>query len=137
MSIPDGMMYKYYTLLTDDNLQEIKALHPRQAKSRLAKAIITQYYSAELARKADEEFDRVFASKELPQDMPHARGAFPLALVDIMVEAGLCKSKNEARRLIRQNAVEFEGARIIDESHSLTGPGILKVGSRRFLKITA
>ena len=137
MSIPDEMMYKYYTLLTDEQLEQVKALHPRQAKARLATAIITQYYSTELAKKAEEEFDRVFSSKELPEDMPHARCAFPASCVDIMVEAGLCKSKNEARRLIKQNAVEYEGSRITDENYSLSGPGILKVGSRRFLKVTS
>jgi len=136
MSISDELMSKYYTLLTDENMDEIKKLHPKEAKLRLAKTIISQYYSKSIAENAASEFERVFSAKEIPQDLP----VFKLleekkGLIDIITESGLCKSKNEVRRLIRQNAVEFNGNLISDENYVIETSGILKVGTRRFLKI--
>jgi tyrosyl-tRNA synthetase len=136
MSISDELMLKYYTLLTDESLDEIKKLHPKEAKLRLAKSIISQYYSGSIAENAASEFERVFSAKEIPQDLP----VFKLlkekeGLIDIIMESGLCKSKNEVRRLIRQNAVEFNGNRISDENYLIETSGVLRVGIRRFLKI--
>ena len=135
MSISDELMMKYYTLLTDDDLAAIKALHPKDAKVRLAKTIIAQYYSAQIANQAAEEFSRVFASKELPQDMRDFKISGETLAVDIIIESGQVKSKNEARRLIQQGAVEFEGVKVSDINAQISSSGVLKIGSRRFLKI--
>jgi tyrosyl-tRNA synthetase len=135
MSISDEMMLKYYTLLTDEDIQDIKKLHPKDAKVRLAKTIISQYYSNAVADSAAEEFDRVFGAKENPQEMAVFKLPGEKSLVDIAVEAGLVKSKNEVRRLIQQNAVEFNSQKVTDINHKISTAGILKVGPRRFLKI--
>jgi tyrosyl-tRNA synthetase len=135
MSISDELMFKYYTLLTDEDLTAIKALHPRDAKVRLAKTIIAQYYSVQIADQAAGEFSRVFTSKELPQDMAEFRITGSQSVVDIIVGSGQVKSKNEVRRLIQQGAVEFEGSRITDTAAAICSAGVLKIGSRRFLKI--
>jgi tyrosyl-tRNA synthetase len=135
MSISDDLMFKYYNLLTDENLEEIRAMHPKEAKVRLAKTIISGYYSAKIADGAAEEFSRVFASKELPQDMAEFKILSGKLVVDIIVESGQVKSKNEVRRLIQQGAVEFEGAKISDINAVISNSGVLKIGSRRFLKI--
>jgi len=50
-------------------------------------------------------------------------------------ETGLVKSGNEARRLIKQGAVFFEGTKIDNEDFTPPAEGVLKVGARRFLKI--
>lgn len=135
MSISDELMIKYYTLLTSDDLDEVKRMHPKEAKVRLAKEIISQYYSSAIADDAAAEFTRVFAAKELPQDMPQYNLAGEKAIVDVLIESGIVKSKNEARRIIQQGGVEFEGAKITDINAKLISPGVVKVGSRRFLKI--
>jgi tyrosyl-tRNA synthetase len=135
MSISDELMFKYYTLLTDENLEEVKKLHPKEAKVRLAKSIIAQYHGQKEAQTAAEEFSRVFASKELPTDMPVYKITGEKTVVDICAESGLVKSKNETRRLIQQSAVEFEGQKISDIGAKINSAGVLKIGSRRFLKI--
>ena len=135
MSVSDELMLKYYTLLTDEDLQDIKALHPKEAKVRLAKSIITQYHGQEEAEVAASEFDRVFGSKELPQDMPVYKIESEKLVVDICAESGLVKSKNETRRLIQQGGIEFEGVKLTDISAKINSSGVLKIGSRRFLKI--
>ncbi|MDD5692549.1 MAG: tyrosine--tRNA ligase, partial [Candidatus Omnitrophica bacterium] len=70
MSISDGMMLKYYELLTDEDMAMVRGMHPKEAKVNLAKIIITQYHSKQAAEKEAEEFARVFSGKEIPQDMP-------------------------------------------------------------------
>lgn len=135
MSISDELMLKYYTLLTDENLDSIKSMHPKEAKVNLAKIIITQYYSQDIADQAALEFEKVFSQKQIPDEMPIYQLKEAKKLVDIIIESGLCVSKNEARRLIKQNAVEFNNNKISDEFLTLSQEGILKVGSRRFLKI--
>jgi tyrosyl-tRNA synthetase len=135
MSVSDELMLKYYELLTDENMVSVKAMHPKEAKVRLAKTIIFQYHGAQSAEKEAEEFQRVFSQKELPQDMPQFRSDGKKAAIAILVESGLVASKNEARRLIQQGAVSFEGEKVT-ESFTPTRPGVLKAGSRRFLKIT-
>jgi len=135
MSVSDDLMLKYYTLLTDEDIDEVKKLHPKEAKVNLAKLIIAQYHGADAAQAAADEFSRVFASKELPQDMPEYKLSSEKPVVDICVESGLVKSKNEARRLIQQGGLEFEGKKIADISSKIGSAGVLKIGSRRFLKI--
>jgi len=135
MSISDSLMLKYYTLLTDEDIEEVKKIHPKEAKLRLAENVCAQYHSRETASRAREEFERVFSARELPEDMPVAALTGPRGVVDIIIDSGLCKSKNEARRLIRQGAVDFNGERVLEENKVIDQSGILKVGSRRFLKI--
>lgn len=135
MSISDELMLKYYELLTDDNLSDIKKMHPKEAKVKLAENIITQYHSKELAVKAKHEFERVFGQKELPQDIPEYKIDGKQAILNILLKSGQVKSGNEARRLLKQGAVLFNGVKISDENFIPSQSGNLKVGSRRFLKV--
>ncbi|MFA4888637.1 MAG: tyrosine--tRNA ligase [Candidatus Omnitrophota bacterium] len=135
MSISDELMLKYYELLTDVDLAEVKSLHPKEAKEALAEEIITQYYSREIAVCERKEFQRVFVQKEIPRDLPEYKTYGKKSVLDILLESGLVKSGNEARRLIREKAISFQGEKITRESFLIQESGILKVGSRRFLKI--
>jgi len=135
MSISDEMMLKYYTLLTDENLDTVKVMHPKEAKLRLGEIIASQYHGEESAKKARVEFERVFSSKELPEDMPVYELKSSGDIVGILVDAGLVKSKNEARRIIQQGGASFNNNKISDVEFIVNESGIIKVGSRRFLKI--
>ncbi len=135
MSISDELMLKFYELLTDENLAKIKVMHPRDAKVNLAKIIITQYHSAQAAEKEENEFTRVFSQKEIPQDMPEFKAKGDKNIVVILTESKLVSSRNEARRLISQGAVSFNNIKIEKEDFVPQEFGILKAGSRRFLKV--
>ena len=135
MSISDLMMFKYYELLTDEDLTKIKQMHPRDAKINLAKIIITQYHSIQLAEKEAEEFTRVFSQKEIPQDMPKFKTDGKKNILTILTESKLVVSGNEARRLIKQGAVSFNNVKIEKDDFVPFESGILKAGSRRFLKV--
>lgn len=135
MSISDDIMLKYYELLTDSDIEQIKKMHPKDAKVNLAKIIITQYHSSSVAGKEAEEFTRVFSQKEIPQDMPKFKTDGKKSVVIILTESNLAVSGNEARRLIKQGAVSFNNIKVERDDFVPNESGILKAGSRRFLKV--
>ncbi|PIQ91274.1 MAG: tyrosine--tRNA ligase [Candidatus Omnitrophica bacterium CG11_big_fil_rev_8_21_14_0_20_41_12] len=135
MSISDELMLKYYELLTDEDLSKVKTLHPKEAKVNLAKIIISQYHSVQAAEKEAEEFTRVFSQKEIPQEMPKFKTDGKKTVLAILTESKIVASGNEARRLIKQGAVSFENEKIEKDDFIPQKSGILKAGSRRFLKI--
>ena len=144
MSIPDALMDNYFTLLTDRPREEIDALldpartHPRDAKVCLAKCIVAEYHTPDAADAAAAEFDRVFAQKDTPTDMPELRvGGGTIGAVELITSAGFASTNSEARRLIKQNAVRLDGEKVTDIHAELdvsTGQ-VLKVGKRRFGRI--
>jgi len=135
MSISDELMLKYYELLTDEDLIKVKAMHPKEAKVNLAKIIITQYHSAQVAENQAEEFFRVFAQKEIPEEIQKFKTDGKKTILIILTESKLTSSGNEARRLIKQGAVSFNNIKVQDDDFTPNEPGILKAGSRRFLKV--
>lgn len=135
MSISDQLMLKYYELLTDEDLSQVKEMHPKEAKVNLAKIIISQYYSTHAAEIEAQEFTRVFSQKEAPQQMPVFKTDGRKTILLILAESKLVTSGNEARRLIKQGAVSFNNVKIDKDDFVPLESGILKAGSRRFLKI--
>ena len=75
---PDEILLKYYTLLSDFSLAELKTIenklndpkfNPMVLKKQLGRDIVAQYHDAEQAQKAQEEFERVFSKNKLPDDI--------------------------------------------------------------------
>ncbi|MEW5895494.1 MAG: tyrosine--tRNA ligase [Candidatus Omnitrophota bacterium] len=134
MSISDELMLRYYEILTDADLQDVKKMHPKEAKLCLGQEIVKQFHNEKKALEARQEFERVFSQKEVPQDLAEYSPKKEEALIDVLVNSEIVSSRNEARRLILQGAVSLDGKRLESEKDS-AGKGILKVGKRRFLKI--
>src|SRR6266498_2664608 len=144
MSISDDLMWRYYELLTDKTQKDISrmkldvALNPRAAKVDLAKLIIRDFHSLEAATKAEEEFNRIFRLKELPEAIAVRPTPARLWKVSrLLVETNLAPSMAEARRLIEQGGVRVDGERI---SHTdaeidlqVDEEIIIQVGKRRHL----
>jgi tyrosyl-tRNA synthetase len=148
LSIPDELMLTYFRLALfygNAQLEEIRSgleagtLHPRDAKRRLAREVVARYTSEGTAQKAEEEFDRIFVKKDVPEHMETYHVAEPIGITDLMVKAGLAASKSEARRLIQGGGVSIDGEKIADVNFTYepAGEGVLKVGRRRFLKLVA
>ena len=128
MSISDDLMWKYYTLLTDLSPTAIgelrrrvssEELHPKQAKVDLAKQIVRDFHGHAAAEQASEEFERRFARKEVPEDLPivELTAAEWLGSIErILVRCALADSMSDARRKLEQGGVRLNG-------HKLTGPG--------------
>lgn len=136
MSVSDDLMMRYYEILTDREISEIKKLHPKEAKLQLGEEIVRQFHPEETARNARQEFEKIFSRGDVPDDMPEYKILGSEGIIDIIVITKLAASKSEARRLLSQGGVNFDNVRISDEKWTVR-PGILKVGKRRFLKIVA
>ena len=142
MSISDVLMWKYYEFLTDMSVKDIEAVkaqgNPMGAKMDLARRIITDFHSKTAADEAQLHFDAVIRKKEVPDEMPeHRSGVEPILLSRLLADVKLAASRNEARRLIQQGAVSIDGERV-SKDREIVGPGdfVLKVGKRRFLKVS-
>ncbi|MDD5120498.1 MAG: tyrosine--tRNA ligase [Candidatus Omnitrophica bacterium] len=135
MSISDELMLKYYEYLTDECPGQVKSMHPKDAKVNLAKIVIAQYHSKQAAEYEAKEFNRVFSQKEIPSGLPVVQTNGTLTIKTILIENKLVSSGNEVRRLIREGAVSFDNKKIENETFMPKSEGILKVGSRRFLRI--
>ena len=135
MSISDGLMLKFYEVLTDEDLDKVKNMHPKVAKLQLGEIIVSQYHCTEAAKKARVEFEKVFSQKEIPQDLPEYKLKNKENIIAILINSGLVKSGNEARRLIKEGAVFFEDSKINSIDFIPKQSGTLKVGTRRFLKL--
>lgn len=136
MSIPDELMPMYYELLTSENMDEIKAMHPMSAKKKLAGIMVTRFHGEEAAKAALENFEKVFSKKELPTDMPEFKAEDGALLSAIIFAAGAAQSKNKARGLIEQGAVRLKGEKVQQDGplHFETGD-VLQVGKRHFFKL--
>lgn len=136
MSIPDEVMPQYFELLTDLSFDSKE--HPRDAKVRLAKEIVTIYHDKKAAEKAADQFTQVFANKGLPDQMPEITVKnSSLSIVELVALAGLTDSNGETKRLIKQNAVSLDGETISDINYQVNigADMVLKVGKRRFARI--
>jgi tyrosyl-tRNA synthetase len=135
MSISDELMYSYYELLTEENLDEIKKMHPMEAKKKLAFIIVSRFHSESDAIKAKTEFERVFSKNEMPQNIEEIKINLPLKLSKLIVECGFAKSNNEARRLIEGGGVRIDGKKIEDDIIIEKSGFIIQCGKRYFKKV--
>lgn len=150
MSISDELMWSYYELLTDFAppvivrlREEVRTgvLHPMDAKMQLAHVIIAGFHGEAAAKKAADEFRRVFRERQAPEEAP--RQTLPRGeskrLSALLVELKLASSKSEAERLMEQGGVEIDGVRFDDarKEIDLSQPKefLLRAGKKKFLRI--
>lgn len=144
MSIPDELMDNYFTLLTDVPTDEIAVLcdasktHPKEAKVKLGKMIVEQFYDAAAADAAAAEFEKVFAQNQLPDDMPEVVMAEEEIMVSkLLVECKLVASGGEAKRMVKQGGVKINDEKVANPADMVTPADgmIVQVGKRKFAKI--
>ena len=146
MSMKDEQIDEYFeiaTRLPNEEIENIKksSNNPRDIKAVLAKEIVRMYHGENEAKKAEEEFNKVFRNKELPSDIPifetDKEGYFMLGLLR---DTHMAVSKNEAKRLVEGGGVEIQigdkKEKVVDwkKPVSITDGMIIKVG-RKFVKI--
>ena len=168
MSIPDDLMWTYYELATDRTPQQITALkqevssgalHPMDAKMRLAEEIVSGFHGSEPARKAAENFQRVFRDRQSPAEMKevrftHAPGvlrvSFPTILNSksfvlpvkwstLLAQLQEVSSVSEMERIIKQKGFEVNGQTVTDPAAKLNSDGPtsyeIRLGKKKFLRL--
>ena len=148
LSIPDNIIFNYFELATDiskNELDEIKTFlsnkenNPRDIKRKLAKKFVEMYHNKDAAINAEEEFDRIFIQKGLPDEIPELKFDIELMpILELIVKVGFAPSNNEARRLVKQGGVSVDGEKVTDLNFIVyfDKEKILKVGKRNFIKLT-
>ncbi|MBI5464084.1 MAG: tyrosine--tRNA ligase [Ignavibacteriales bacterium] len=149
LRIPDQLIYSYFELASDVANDELKSLksqlsgpesNPRDLKRQLARTLVSMYHNAEAAAAAEQEFDRIFIDKSLPDQVEEFvidQDNLPTNVSALMTMAKLASSKSDAQRLIEQGGVSIDGERVSDFKTPLPQKRefVLKVGKRRFLKV--
>jgi tyrosyl-tRNA synthetase len=142
MSVPDKLMVRYYELLTIATPEEIAAvksgaMHPMEAKKRLARTLVAEYHGAPAATRAEEYFESKHQRREVPASAQVYRIAEDLWICELMKQLQFTPSTSEARRLVSQGAVRVDGRTITDVNFRFV-PGehkVLEVGKRRVARI--
>ncbi|HNQ43869.1 MAG TPA: tyrosine--tRNA ligase, partial [Candidatus Cloacimonadota bacterium] len=146
MSIPDSLIMNYFTYATTleaDTLAEIKqdlasGTNPMLLKKRLAREIVALYHGESAALEAQEGFEKVFSKGELPDEIPeYETSESSIRIVNLLVQAGLCASNGEAKRLIAGGGVSQDGNKIvsIDAEIELPEGSVIRAGKRKFIRI--
>lgn len=137
MGIPDTLVETYLihaTRLADARIQEIRSLHPRDAKMALAHEIVRIYHSASLAQKAQEHFVHTFSKGGAPDDSEviSLKGR---SIKEALVASGVVESNTEFRRLEEAGAIRFVdgGEKITEDTHDVVGKDV-RIGKRRFVR---
>jgi tyrosyl-tRNA synthetase len=149
LSIPDPLIADYFLLTTDvpaHAVQDISvqlksgSVNPRDLKRRLARELVTLYHSSDAARAAEEEFDRIFVRKDLPDDVPEMTVHLEhgsIGIIKLLTLTGLATSNSDARRLIDQGGVTVGDERVTDQNAEIpiARSVVLRVGKRKFLRV--
>lgn len=146
MEIPDELIVKYYTLLTDvgdEKIKEVKSklkdenINPRDIKMDLAREIVSLYHTAEEVDQAEERFKMIFQMGQKPKDIDTINTEKEnFDLIQIVVDKGLVSSKSEFRRLLAQGGVKINDKKITKEEFlPKEGELVVQIGKKKFIKI--
>jgi tyrosyl-tRNA synthetase len=144
MSVPDKAMGDFYRFLTRFTPAEIAAieadlasgkLHPRDAKMKLAFEVVSIYHDEPAAQEAQAAFVRVFQKGDVPEEMSEYQLQAEQTVLDVLACSGLVSSRGEGRRMIKQNAVSLDDVKLTEPFAPFPGPGVLRVGRRKFIQI--
>ena len=147
MSIPDTLITRYYSLLTDVPLAELvkmdeqiasNSVNPRDIKMELAHIITEEYHGKEGADKAQEDFINVVSNKGIPDDIESVTiESEGISITDLLVNLGFVQSKGEAKRLIQGGGVKIDGEKLSDMSFMVKPNmnAVLQAGKRKFVKL--
>ena len=146
LSISDGMILKWLLLAADAKTEVVKIaekdlkdpnVNPMEIKRDLARRVVSLFYDDNAAEKAENYFNTIVVGKGVPDDIPEYSIKSEDLVINVIFDAGILKSKGEARRMVKQGAVKIDGKSITD-INTVIKPlkkQILKVGKRRFLKV--
>ena len=145
LSISDELMWRYYELLSSKSLKEIEELklnvengskHPKKVKEELAMEIVDRFHGAGFGEKAKDEFEKVFAKKDIPTEIEEFHFEKEIWICQALVDSKLVDSTSQARRDIKANAVSINQEKIDDDKLILEkGEYILQKGKKSFAKI--
>jgi len=139
MGISDELMYRYYELLTDHDIETIKSISPMESKLRLASELTNIYNGNGQGSIARQKFEEVFRQRKFPDDAPviELTTAY-FTIVELLIQNGIIDSKSEAKRLVKSGAVSIDGNKITSSTEKVKlqkGVHFLRSGRRGFYRL--
>ena len=147
MSIPDSLITRYYSLLTDLSKDELElydkqiadgSVNPREIKLKLAHLITSEYHGIDGADAAQAEFINVVSNKGIPQDIQTIKIENNTPIIDLLLNLNFIQSRGEGKRLIQGGGVKLDGEKISDINYTVTieSEAVLQAGKRKFMRLT-
>lgn len=147
MSIPDNMITRYYSLLTDATKETLEmydkqidegSVNPREIKLRLAHTITAEYHGEDGADKAQQEFINVVSNKGIPQDIETVKIENGANILDVLQQLNFIQSRGEGKRLIQGGGVKIDGEKISDMNYAVNieEEVVLQAGKRKYARLT-
>jgi tyrosyl-tRNA synthetase len=137
MSIPDPLTERYLRLVSDlqpAEIEQVIALGPRDAKAALARRLVERLHGTEAAAAAEDDFDRRFRRRQLPEELPEHTPRNAADLVGTLVELGWYPTRTAARRVVEQGGVRVNQQRV-GLDHALDDGDILQAGKRNVVRV--
>lgn len=147
MSLSDEAMWEYFQLLlnySDTKIEEMKQLHPMDAKKALAESLTSLFFEDSIAKKEREEFSKVFSKGKVPEEMPtfslSSLSLEKISLLNVLASTDKFGSKGEIRRLVKQGAIKLDNVRVDDPEMVLDFEAernemVIKAGKKIFIRI--
>ena len=147
MSLSDEAMWEYFQLLlnySDTQIEEMKQLHPMDAKKALAESLTSLFFEDSIAKREREEFSKVFSKGKVPEEMPtfslSSLSLEKVSLLNVLASTDKFGSKGEIRRLVKQGAIKLDNVRVDDPEMALDfepeqNEMVIKAGKKIFIRI--
>ena len=146
MSIPDKLISRYFSLLTDATKEELETIdkqiedgsvNPRDIKLKLAYTITAEYHGEDGAKRGQDAFINICSNKGIPDNIEEISGMNGKGILDVLVELKFVASKGEAKRLIQGGGAKLDGEKITDMAYvlNISEPVVLQAGKRKFAKL--
>ena len=147
MSLSDEAMWEYFQLLlnySDTQIEEMKQLHPMDAKKALAESLTSLFFEDSIAKREREEFSKVFSKGKVPEEMPtfslSSLSLEKVSLLNVLASTEKFGSKGEIRRLVKQGAIKLDNVRVDDPEMALgfdpeQNEMVIKAGKKIFIRI--
>jgi len=140
MALPDEAILpvaEFSTEMPMDQVKNLFKMKPRDAKAQVAYFVVKTIYDSQVARLAEERFNKLFSHHEVPTDLPSLKTKKNITVLSLVILSNVVNSKGETRRLILQGGVKINNQTKNDpgEVLSLKGGEVLRVGKKNFYRI--
>ena len=148
-NVDDADVEKCLALLTFLPMDEVHRLGSlegsaiNEAKTILAYEVTKIVHGEEEAKKAKAGAEKIFGGAGASEDMPSVTAQVGAKLLDVLTAGGVFASKGEGRRLIKQNGLTLNDAKVTDEAYVLTdadftrenGTAIVRKGKKKHYQL--
>ena len=141
MALPDETIIPCLSMCTTiqteeiENLEEELKTDPMKIKKILGLEIVKMYHNEKESQEAQKEWELTFQKGQIPQATQTYVYTSGATITQVLVDSGTVSSNSEARRLVQQGAVEWQGSKINDPNTVIPEPGTVRAGKHKFIKL--